>query len=87
MEKRIYYGIVHKDKDSDYGVSFPDFPGCVTAGVDMEESIRMADEALNGHVSAMIEDGDPIPDPSKSDDIALIHNGLALIPEIGRAHV
>ena len=26
-----YIGVVHKDKKSDYSVSFPDFPGC-TAG-------------------------------------------------------
>ena len=30
--KRIYIGLVHKDPESDYGVSFPDLPGCVTAG-------------------------------------------------------
>ena len=80
MEKRVYYGIVHKDKNSDYGVSFPDFPGCVTAGDDMEEAVKMAHEALEGHIAAMNEDGDPIPDPSKSDDIALQYNGIALIP-------
>jgi hypothetical protein len=29
---RYYVGLLHKDADSDYGVSFPDFPGCITAG-------------------------------------------------------
>ena len=28
----IYTGLIHKDTDSDYGVSFPDLPGCITAG-------------------------------------------------------
>ena len=27
-----YIGLIHKEADSDYGVSFPDFPGAVTAG-------------------------------------------------------
>ena len=27
-----YVAIIHKDTDSDFGVSFPDFPGCITAG-------------------------------------------------------
>ena len=27
-----YIGLLHKDAHSDYGVSFPDFPGCITAG-------------------------------------------------------
>jgi predicted RNase H-like HicB family nuclease len=27
-----YIALIHKDAGSDFGVSFPDFPGCVTAG-------------------------------------------------------
>jgi predicted RNase H-like HicB family nuclease len=27
---RNYIALIHKDADSDYGVSFPDFPGVVT---------------------------------------------------------
>ena len=27
---RQYIALIHKDADSDFGVSFPDFPGCVT---------------------------------------------------------
>jgi hypothetical protein len=27
-----YIAYLHKDRDSDCGVSFPDFPGCITAG-------------------------------------------------------
>ena len=27
-----YIAYLHKDKNTDYGVSFPDFPGCITAG-------------------------------------------------------
>jgi len=26
-----YVAIIHKDPDSDFGVSFPDFLGCITA--------------------------------------------------------
>jgi predicted RNase H-like HicB family nuclease len=32
---RQYIALIHKDASSDYGVSFPDLPGCVTAGVDL----------------------------------------------------
>jgi hypothetical protein len=28
----INIAIIHKDADSDFGASFPDFPGCITAG-------------------------------------------------------
>ena len=30
--EQTYIGLVHKEPDSDYGVSFPDLPGCITAG-------------------------------------------------------
>lgn len=64
-----YVGLVHKDPDSDYGVSFPDFPGCITAGGSLDEAYDMAVEALNFHITGMQEDGDPIPEPTSLDDI------------------
>src|SRR5271157_5214886 len=65
-----YIAYLHKDRDSDYGVSFPDFPGCITAGKTLDEASRMAAEALALHIQGMIEDGDAVPEPSKLDDIA-----------------
>ncbi len=35
---RNYIGLIHKDADSDYGASFPDFPGLVTAGTDLDDA-------------------------------------------------
>ena len=61
---RYYIGLIHKDADSDYGVSFPDFPGCISAGRDLDEARAMAEEALAFHVEGMVEDGDIIPEPS-----------------------
>jgi len=65
-----YIAYLHKDRKSDFGVSFPDFPGCITAGKTLEESRRNAEEALALHISGMIEDGETIPEPSTLDDIA-----------------
>lgn len=59
-----YIALIHKDAESDYGVSFPDFPGCVTAGSDMDEARAMAGEALAMHIEGLAEDGEPIPEPS-----------------------
>ncbi|MBL0942631.1 MAG: type II toxin-antitoxin system HicB family antitoxin, partial [Alphaproteobacteria bacterium] len=33
-----YIALIHKDKNSDFGVSFPDFPGCITAGKTLDEA-------------------------------------------------
>ena len=65
-----YIAYLHKDRDSDFGVSFPDFPGCVTAGRTLEEARRMAAEALALHITGMIEDGEMMPEPSTLDALA-----------------
>jgi len=64
-----YIAVVHKDPKSDFGVSFPDFPGCITAGTSIDEAKDMANDALSLHVKGLIEDGEDIPNPSKLEDI------------------
>jgi predicted RNase H-like HicB family nuclease len=64
-----YIAYIHKDRDSDFGVSFPDFPGCVTAGKTLEHARRMAAEALAMHIAGMIEDNEVVPTPSTLDDL------------------
>ncbi len=59
-----YIATVHKDQASEYGVQFYDFPGCITAGKTIEEAQTMATEALTGHLTWMVDDGDEIPTPS-----------------------
>jgi predicted RNase H-like HicB family nuclease len=68
-ENLQYIAYLHKDEGSDYGVSFPDFPGCVTAGSTLEEARQMAAEALAFHIEGMQEDGDVIPEPSTLDGL------------------
>jgi predicted RNase H-like HicB family nuclease len=51
----IYIALLRKDLDSDYGVDFPDFPGCITAGSTLEETRAMAAEALEFHIDGMLE--------------------------------
>ncbi len=64
-----YIAIIHKDADSDYGVSFPDFPGCITAAATLDEAREMAREALEFHIQGMLEDGDGMPAPSTLDAV------------------
>lgn len=65
-----YIAYLHKDAKSDFGVSFPDFPGCITAGKSLDEARRRAPEALAFHIAGMLEDGQKIPKPSTLDDLA-----------------
>jgi predicted RNase H-like HicB family nuclease len=65
-------------------VSFPDFPGCITAGKTIEESRRNAQKALALHISGMIEDGQSIPRPSTFDEIAkepAVKNAVTILVE------
>ena len=64
-----YIALLRKEAASDYGVDFPDFPGCVTAGKTLEDARRMASQALELHVEGMLEDREPIPEPSSLDAV------------------
>jgi predicted RNase H-like HicB family nuclease len=58
-----YIALVHKDDGTSYGVSFPDVPGCVSAGDTFEEALANAADALTGHFALMKADAEPIPSP------------------------
>jgi len=66
---RSYIGLIHKDAASDYGVSFPDFPGLITAGKTLDDARAMAAEALALHIEGLTEDGEAIPEPSTLETI------------------
>jgi predicted RNase H-like HicB family nuclease len=58
-----YIALVHKENRKNYGVVFPDFPGCVAVGGSVEEALREAAEALAFHVEGMQQDGLSLPKP------------------------
>jgi predicted RNase H-like HicB family nuclease len=64
-----YVGLIHKDAHSDFGVSFPDLPGVVTAGTSLDDARAMAEEALALHIEGLNEDGEAIPEPSSLEEI------------------
>jgi len=65
----FYIALIHKDEDSAYGVSFPDFPGCIAAGDTFDEAMAMAKEALGFHAEGMLEDGEKLSKPSTFEHI------------------
>jgi len=64
-----YIAIIHKDPKSDFGVSFPDLPGCISAGRTIDEAKELAQEALSLHIQGMLEDGEEVPAPSRLEDV------------------
>jgi predicted RNase H-like HicB family nuclease len=64
-----YIALVHKDEGTSYGMSFPDVPGCISAGDTFEEAVANAAEALGGHLALMRADGDVIPAPRSFEEL------------------
>lgn len=56
-----YIGLVSKEPDSAYGITFPDAPGCFSAADDLDNVFAMASEALEGWTLTMKEEDLPIP--------------------------
>ena len=80
--------IIHGDRNG-YSVSFPDLPGCISAGDTEQDALDNAVEAMAFHLDGLREDGASIPvlrsidqlraDPEFSDDFAG-HAAIALLP-------
>src|ERR1700751_4555210 len=64
-----YIGLIRKEALSDFGVDFPDFPGCVSAGATLDEARRMAQEVIELHVSGLVEDGEELAAPRSLEGI------------------
>jgi predicted RNase H-like HicB family nuclease len=69
MAMPAYIALMRKDPDSDYGIEFPDFPGCVTAAEDMKQARELAEEALRFHIEGLLADGELLPRPSSFEKV------------------
>ncbi len=61
MRKLTYYAIFEPSANGNYGVFWPDLPGCVSMGDNLPHAERMAAEALGLHIYGMEQDGDTLP--------------------------
>ena len=69
---KLVYPAVFKpftDQSGGYVVEFPDLPGCVTEGKDLEQAIEMGIDAASGWILGELEDGEKIPCASKYSEI------------------
>ena len=62
----IYYGIVHKDPSSAFGIHFPDVPLCFSAADEIEGLLPNAMEAL-----AISHEYKPLPKPSTIEEVRI----------------
>ncbi|MBK7217879.1 MAG: type II toxin-antitoxin system HicB family antitoxin [Candidatus Promineofilum sp.] len=59
-----YPVVLHKDPNSDYGVTVPDLPGCFSAGETIDEALTEVVEAIECHIEGLLIDSEPVPSPT-----------------------
>ena len=60
----MQYAIVIEKSDTGYGAYVPDLPGCVAVAESEAETRALIREAIELHLDALREDGEPIPPPA-----------------------
>jgi len=63
------YAVIYEPTATEYSAYAPDLPGCIATGQTLEQTRNRMTEAIEAHLRAMREDGDPIPEPSHSADM------------------
>lgn len=66
---RSYIAVIHKEPGSCYGISFPQFLGCISAGDSFDEAIAMGAEALAMHIELMEEEGLAVAPPLPLEEV------------------
>lgn len=58
------YAVVIEKTDTGHSAYVPDLPGCVATGSTLDEVRASIAEAVAMHVAGLVDDGEPIPEPS-----------------------
>lgn len=64
-----YLAFIEPTEDGCYGLSFPDLPGCISAGDTVDETIQQGIEALTMHAEGFMEDLRALPEPRSAEEI------------------
>lgn len=74
----IYPAVLYpfSDGSGGYVVEFPDLPGCVTEGKNLEEAIKMGIDAASGWILDELEEGNKVPEASNYRDVEVREGGM-----------
>ncbi|MCS0501396.1 type II toxin-antitoxin system HicB family antitoxin [Ancylobacter mangrovi] len=75
--------LIHEEAGT-FGISFPDFPGCISTGATLDEAVRKGEQALALHIEGMTEDGEAMPrlrgfDEVRRDDPDALSGAVAVL--------
>lgn len=85
MKRPDYYcypAILTFEDSEEIAVTFPDLPGCATSGENDADALKMAQEALGGHLRCMEEEGLEIPAPTQLKDVAYEENEQVILVNV-----
>jgi len=66
-----YVALIHKvkKKGADYGVIFPDFPGCVFGGPSVDKALENAREGIIFHIEGLLDNSELLKKPTSLEKI------------------
>ena len=66
-----YLVVLEKGK-SGYGAHVPDLPGCIAAGESRREVLKLIREAIELHIEALRQSGQPVPEPNSRSEVVKV---------------
>jgi predicted RNase H-like HicB family nuclease len=67
-----YLVVVEKGR-AGYGAHVPDLPGCVAVAESRREVLKLIREAIELHIEALRESGQPVPEPNSRSEVVKVH--------------
>ncbi|WP_298882008.1 type II toxin-antitoxin system HicB family antitoxin [uncultured Bradyrhizobium sp.] len=64
-----YIAIMEDNGPDDVSLWFPDLPGCISGGDDVDEALENATEAITFYAEELIADGRELPRPRTLDEL------------------
>lgn len=58
------YAVIFEWANSNYSAYVPDLPGCISTGKTLDEARANIREAIRGHLAAMLEYNEAVPEPT-----------------------
>ena len=68
----MQYVVVIEKAANNYSAYVPDLPGCIATGSTREETEAEIRSAIEFHLEGIVEDGDPIPEPTTTASVVAV---------------
>lgn len=70
----IYPAVFERNSDDSYTITFLDLPRCISEGKSLGNAMNMAEKALSQWIEYLLDENEPIPEPSNIKNITPLEN-------------